>query len=86
MKNDFETLLEFLGRCGPEASGRECASPTPAEAEKLRRLATGVCEKKERAEIFAMLQHQPGLLRWLAEQVRFARTPDGPNGSETVPI
>lgn len=86
MKNEFLTLLEFLDRCGPEAAGREIASPNATEAARLRRFALGDCEKQERLEICTMLQNRPPLLRWLAGEVKLTRAADGRERSEATSV
>ena len=74
MNNDFQTLVEFLGRCGPEVTGHGGPQPGSVEAEKLSRFAAGQSDKDERAEICSMLRLHPAWLRWLAERVKMART------------
>lgn len=73
MNNDFQTLLEFLDRCGPEVTGRIASEPRTEEAAKLLRFADGKCDKQERAEICEMLRLHPAWLRWLADRVKLAR-------------
>ncbi len=84
MNTDFQTLLEFLDRCGPEVTGRGLMPPTTEEAARLERLAAGQCDAQEREEICAMLQLHPAWLRWLADRVKMARKATG-SGSEQVP-
>ncbi len=85
MNNDFQTLLEFLDRCGPEVSGRGLPEPATGEAAKLLRFARGKCGEKERAEVCAMLRLHPAWLRWLADRVKLART-TGPSDSTGLPV
>ena len=73
MTNDFQTLLEFLDRCGPEVAGRALSVPENEAAAKLRRFAAGKCDENERAEICEMLRLHPAWLRWLADRVKMAR-------------
>jgi hypothetical protein len=73
MSDDFNTLLDFLGRCGPEVTGHAVAMPESAEAAKLQRFAAGQCDANERADACELLRRNPALLRWVAEQVRLAR-------------
>lgn len=71
--NDFQILLDFLGRCGPDAGGRSISSPSSEAAAKLQRFAIGDSDEQERAEICRMLQMHPAWLRWLADRVKMAR-------------
>ena len=73
MNNDFQTLVEFLGRCGPEVTGHSASIPRTEEAAKLMRFASGQCDDGERAEICALLRLHPVWLRWLADRVKMAR-------------
>lgn len=73
MNNDFQTLVEFLGRCGPEVTGHVAPTPRTEEATKLLRFASGKSNEAERAEICAMLRLHPAWLRWLADRVKLAR-------------
>jgi len=82
MNNDFQTLVEFLARCGPEVTGRNLSTPQTEEAAKLLRFATGQCDERERAEVCAMLRLHPAWLRWLADRVKMARTAGGPAAEE----
>ncbi len=81
MNNDFQTLVEFLGRCGPEVTGHVASTPRTEEAAKLIRFAAGECDERERVEICAMLRLHPVWLRWLADRVKLAR---GINREATV--
>ena len=74
MNNDFQTLLEFLERCGPQVVGHAAPTPRTEEAAKLQRFADGACDENERAEICAMLRLHPAWLRWLADRVKMARS------------
>ena len=74
MNNDFQTLLEFLERCGPQVVGHAAPVPRTEEAAKLQRFADGSCDESERAEICAMLRLHPAWLRWLADRVKMARS------------
>jgi len=71
--NDFKTLIDFLDRLGPEASGRELRQPHAEAAAKLERFARGECKDPERREICEMLRSHPVWLRWLADRVRMSR-------------
>ena len=73
MNNDFQTLVEFLGRCGPEVTGHGASTPQTEDAAKLLRFASGGCDERERAEICTMLRMHPAWLRWLADRVKMAR-------------
>ena len=73
MNNDFQTLVEFLDRCGPEVTGHIAPEPRTEEASKLLRFADGKCDRRERAEICEMLRLHPAWLRWLADRVKLAR-------------
>ncbi len=74
MNNDFQTLVEFLGHCGPEVTGHSLPTPRTEEASRLLRFAAGQCDETERAEICALLRMHPAWLRWLADRVKEART------------
>ena len=74
MNNDFITLVEFLGRFGPEVSGHAAPTPRTEEAAKLLRFAAGECDEAERNEICKLLRLHPAWLRWLADRVKLART------------
>jgi hypothetical protein len=73
VNNDFKTLIDFLGRLGPEASGRDLRQPHTEAAAKLERFARGECNDPERREICEMLRSHPTWLRWLADRVRMGR-------------
>ena len=73
MNNDFQTLIDFLDRCGPEVTGHAFPTPQTEEAAKLQRFATGDCGERERAEVCEMLRLHPAWLRWLADRVKMAR-------------
>ena len=73
MNPDFQILLDFLGRCGPEVSGRGFTTPSSEAAIRLQRFAVGDADDAERAEICRMLQMHPAWLRWLADRVKMAR-------------
>jgi len=83
MNNDFQTLVEFLGRCGPEVAGRALSVPMSEDAARLERFAVGNCSDQERAEICEMLRIHPAWLRWLADRVKLAREGggEGPQGA-----
>lgn len=74
MHKDFQTLLDFLDRCGPEVTGHALATPETAEAALLQRFATGQCDERERADVCELLRLHPTWLRWLADRVKMART------------
>jgi hypothetical protein len=73
MSNDFQTLVEFLDRCGPEVTGNSLSTPHTEDAAKLLRFAAGKCDDRERAEICNQLRLHPAWLRWLADRVKMAR-------------
>jgi hypothetical protein len=73
MSNDFETLIDFLQRVGPEAAGRAFEQPETEAAVKLERFARGGCAESERREVCEMLRLHPAWLRWLADRVKMAR-------------
>jgi hypothetical protein len=73
MNSDFQTLVEFLGRCGPEVSGHQLPTLRTEEAARLARFARGECAPAERAEICRLLQMHPAWLRWVADRVKLAR-------------
>jgi hypothetical protein len=81
---DFQILLEFLGRCGPEVSGNHLGTPRTLEAEKLIRFAYGDCAEDERIEVCHLLRLNPAWIRWLADRVKLART-SGPVEHLSVP-
>lgn len=77
MSNDFQTLVEFLDRCGPEAvevEGHGLSIPGDREAALLKRFADGQCNAEERTEICTLLRHNPTWLRWLANRVKQTRS------------
>lgn len=78
MNNDFNTLINFLERFGPEVSGKVLIAPQSEDAAKLQRFAAGECDKEERAEVCELLRLHPAWLRWLADRVKMARDPDSP--------
>lgn len=73
MKNDFQTLVEFLGRCEPEVGGRGVATPDREEAARLARFANGKCSVQERNEVCTLLRQNPTWLRWVADVVKQKR-------------
>jgi hypothetical protein len=73
MNKDFQVLVEFLDRCGPEVTGHATSTPQTEEAAKLLRFATGKCDETERHEICNLLRLHPAWLRWLADRVKLAR-------------
>ena len=73
MNNDFNTIIDFLERFGPEVSGRELPEPAEEVTSKLQRFAFGDCEPPEREEVCAMLRLHPAWLRWIADRIRLAR-------------
>ena len=73
MSNDFNTIIEFLDRFGPEVSGRSFAQPHNDAAEKLKLFAQGKCDETQREEICEMLRLHPAWIRWLADRIRMAR-------------
>ena len=77
MSNDFQTLIAFLDRFGPEVSGKALMAPHGEAAAKLQRFATGACSKEERTEICEQLRLHPAWLRWLADRVKMAREAAG---------
>lgn len=74
MSNDFNTLIDFLDRFGPEVSGKALIAPDSDAAAKLQRFAAGACDKDERSKVCEMLRDHPAWLRWLAERVKMARS------------
>ncbi len=74
MSNDFKTLVDFLDRFGPEVSGKALVAPQDEAAVKLQRFAVGACNEAERSEVCEMLRQHPAWLRWLADQVKRARS------------
>lgn len=74
MNTDFNTLIDFLDRLGPDASGRMQEQPHSEAALKLERFASGTISESERREVCEMLKMHPVWLRWLADRVRLART------------
>ncbi len=79
MNDDFNTLIEFLDRFGPEVSGRQLPEPSTVAAALLERFARGQCDDAERAQVCKMLKIHPAWLRWLADRVKQARTAVPPN-------
>ena len=74
MSNDFHTLMEFLGRLGPEVTGHSASVPDPKNARRLERLITGMRRGPDREETCELLRLHPAWLRWLADRVKMART------------
>ena len=62
MNPDFQILLDFLGRCGPEVSGRGFTTPSSEAAIRLQRFAVGDADDAERAESEWLLarENDPG--------------------------
>ena len=82
MNDDFDILVEFLDRLGPEVSGRVLSEPHPEAAVQIGRFGRGECKKEERIEVCEMLRLHPAWVRWLADRVRHARlVPDAAEGS-----
>jgi hypothetical protein len=77
MNNDFNTIIDFLERFGPEVTGRELPEPINDETPRLQRFIEGDCKDPEREEICSMLRLHPAWLRWIADRVRLARSPSG---------
>ena len=73
MNTDFNTIIHFLDRFGPEVSGREIPEPTKEVTTKLERFARGECEPSEREEVCSMLRMHPAWLRWIADRIKLAR-------------
>lgn len=73
MNNDFNTIIDFLDRFGPEVSGRALPEPVNKETSRLERFLHGDCKEPERSEICSMLRLHPAWLRWIADRVRMAR-------------
>jgi hypothetical protein len=79
MSNDFHTLMEFLGRLGPEVTGHNTATPDPQNTQRLERLVVGMRPGPDRLETCELLRLHPAWLRWLADRVRMARTQQTPS-------
>lgn len=73
VSNDFNTLIEFLDRFGPEASGRSFDQPGNQEAEKLQLFAQGKCNQAQVEEMCELLRTHPAWIRWVADRIRMAR-------------
>ncbi len=73
VNSDFNTLMEFLERVGPEASGRLLNEPQQKEAGQLKRFARGKLAEEQRSELCAILKLHPVWIRWLADRVKEAR-------------
>ena len=73
MNNDFQTLVDFLERCGPEVVGHIVSTPRTEDAAKLMRFASGQSNDRERSEVCTLLRMHPAWLRWLADRVKLAR-------------
>jgi hypothetical protein len=82
VNSDFNTLIEFLDRLGPEVSGRILNEPHRKEADQLKRFARGKLADGQRTELCAILKLHPVWIRWLADRVKEAR----PLRSEEVAI
>lgn len=74
MKNDFQTLVEFLHRCEPEVTGRGLSIPENQEAARLERFVNGECGEQERAELCTLLRSNPTWVRWVAARVKQKRS------------
>lgn len=75
VNDDLKTLIDFLGRLGPEVGGRDLRQPHDEAALKLERFARGDCAEAERREVCELLRANPGWLRWVADRVKAERAP-----------
>ncbi len=75
MNNDLHTLIEFLGHFGPQVSGRGFSAPEVGVMHLFHRFIAGHVTDEERAEICELLRFHPEWIRWLADQVKAARSP-----------
>ncbi|MEO8352232.1 MAG: hypothetical protein ABI680_10920 [Chthoniobacteraceae bacterium] len=75
MKENFDVLMDFMGRMGPEVVGHEKKEPDQEAVQLINRFAAGGCSETERAEVCRMLRVHPLWLHWLAAQVRINRAP-----------
>ncbi len=71
--HEFDTLLDFLGRWGPEVEGHHLPTPESPVAARLLRFARGECDETEREELCRLLRAHPAWLQWMADQVKRAR-------------
>lgn len=62
--------MEFLGRVGPEASGRAVARSDEDGHDLLRRFARGQCTQKEREKACRLMHERPQLLRMVASEMK----------------
>ncbi len=74
MSNDFQKLTAFLERFEPEVTGHAASSPDPESKRRIERLIEGLRAGPERLRTCELLRKNPTWLRWLAGQVRMART------------
>lgn len=74
MSNDFQKLTAFLERFEPEVIGHAAPPPDPESMRRLERLMSGLRAGPERLDTCELLRRNPTWLRWLAGQVRMART------------
>jgi len=73
VSNDFNTLIEFLDRFGPEVCGLASDQPENLAAEKLQLFAQGKCDQAQVEEMCEMLRKHPAWIRWVADRIRMAR-------------
>lgn len=73
MKNDFESLLEFLEACGPEVTGHGSPAVPLDDQTLLNRFIGGHCSEKERREVCEFLQTHPAWIRWVADRIKLTR-------------
>ncbi len=73
MDDDFQVLVEFLGRCETEDLGHSLSAPRTKEAAMLLRFASGKSSEEEQVEVCSQLRLHPAWLRWLADRVKAAR-------------
>lgn len=65
--------MEFLGRVGPEASGRAVARSDDDSNDLLRRFARGQCTQKEREQACRLMHERPQLVRIVASEMKQAK-------------
>lgn len=71
--DDIGILFNFLDQFAPDAVGRGNARPE-TKITILEKFAQGKCTSQERKEVCDMLRKDPTALRWLADQIKMARS------------
>jgi hypothetical protein len=84
MANPFEIIVRFLDRFGDEVGGRELQDPPPEIQAMLSGLARGKIPPERRADLFDLLNRNPGWLARLAEEIKATRPHRGTEDHEQI--